>query len=136
MPSRAVVDTNILVSALLKPGNPPDAVIQAIRRDLLQPVVCAEIMSEYGDVLARRRLGLPEVDTAELLSLFAAQAQWVHITPYPPPKDLPDAADWPFMAAALAAGCPIITGNARHFPKGMGLRVMTAREWVEQASEG
>ena len=134
MPNRAVVDTNILVSALLKPGSPPDAVIQAIRRDLLQPVVCAEIMSEYGDVLPRPRLGLPAADTAELLSLLAVQAQWVHITPYPPAQDLPDPADWPFIATALAAGCPVITGNTRHFPAGMGLRIMTAREWVERGS--
>jgi hypothetical protein len=30
----------------------------------------------------------------------------------------------------LAAGCPVVTGNARHFPDSAGVRVMTAREWV------
>lgn len=132
MRNRAVVDTNILVSALLRPGGPPDAVIQAIRRDLLQPVVCDQIVAEYRDVLARRRFRLHPADTAELVTLIEAQAAWAHVTPYPALEALPDPADWPFIAAALAAACPVITGNARHFPKGLGgLRVMTAREWME-----
>lgn len=131
MPSRAVVDTNVLVSALLKPGSPPDAVIQAVRRDLLQPVVCAEIMSEYDEVLYRPRLDLPRADVAELLSLIAAQAQWVHVAQHPIPEGLADPGDWVFMACALAAECPVITGNVKHFPKSRGFSVMTAREWVE-----
>jgi len=135
MQSRAVVDTNILVSALLKPGSPPDAVIQAIRRDLLQPVVCSEIMSEYGDVLPRPRLGLLAADTTELLSLIAVQALWVHITPYSPPPELPDPADWPFIATALAAGCPVVTGNVKHFPAKVGVAVLTPAEWVESMGQ-
>ena len=33
----------------------------------------------------------------------------------------------------LPEGCAdaVVTGNAKHFPEGLGLRVMTAREWVE-----
>ena len=56
MQSRAVVDTNILVSALLMPAGPPRAVAQAIRHGVLQLMVCAEIIEEYVDVLHRPRL--------------------------------------------------------------------------------
>ena len=38
--------------------------------------------------------------------------------------------DWPFIATALAGNCPVITGNARHFPQRVDVQVMTAREWV------
>jgi putative PIN family toxin of toxin-antitoxin system len=131
MPNRAVVDTNILVSALLKRGSPPDAVAQAIRHGVLQPVVCAEIVDEYSAVLHRPRLALPQREVAELIALFAAQAQWVRITPYLTALKLPDPGDWPFIATALAADCPVITGNARHFPKRLGVKVVTARAWVE-----
>ena len=48
----------------------------------------------------------------------------------PPPADLRDNSDWPFMACAQAAGCPVITGNVRDFPAALGVRVMTAREWM------
>ena len=132
MPSRAVVDTNILVSALLTPAGPPGAVAQAIRHGVLQPMVCAEIIEEYVDVLHRPRLALPPRDVDELIALLGAQAQWVRITPYLPALKLPDPGDWPFIAAALAGNCPVITGNARHFPKRLGMAVMTAWEWVER----
>ena len=132
MPSRAVVDTNILVSALLKPAGPPGAVAKAIRHGMLQPMVCTEIIEEYLDVLHRPRLALPPREVDELIALLGAQAQWVRITPYLPALKLPDLGDWPFIATALAGDCPVITGNARHFPKRLGMEVMTAREWVER----
>ncbi len=133
MSSLAVVDTNILVSALLKRDSIPDTVVRAVRDGALSPVVCAEIVDEYIDVLHRPRFGFLERDVTELLDLFAAQARWIHITPYLPVLKLPDPADWPFIAAALAADCPVITGNVRHFPKRIGVEVMTARQWVERA---
>ena len=131
-PSRAVVDTNILVSALLSPSGPPGAVAQAIRHGVLQPVVCAEIIEEYVDVLHRPRLDLEPRKVDELIALIEAQAQWVRVPQYLPAKNLPDPDDWPFIAAAIAADCPVITGNMRHFPKSMGVESMTAREWVER----
>lgn len=131
MASRAVVDTNILVSALLKRGSIPDRVALAIRDGICLPVVCAEIVDEYTDVLRRPRFGFLERDVTEILDLFAAQARWVRITPYLPVLKLPDPADWPFIAAALAADCPVITGNVRHFPQRIGVQVMTAKQWVE-----
>jgi len=69
---------------------------------------------------------------AELIALFAAQAQWVRITPYLTALKLPDPGDWPFIATALAADCPVITGNARHFPKRLGVAVIAARDWIER----
>ena len=131
MPRHAVVDTNVLVSALLKRGSYPDKVAQAVRRGQLQPVVCTEIVAEYVDVLRRPKLGLPQHDALELLESFAAQAQWVRITPYLAALNLPDPGDWPFVATALAAECPVITGNTRHFPARLGLEIMTARQWAE-----
>jgi len=134
MSSLAVVDTNVLVSALLRPDGLPAEVVRAVRRSTLVPVVCAEIVAEYVAGLARPRLGLPAPETAELLSLLQLQARWVRITPYPSALKLPDAADWPFIACALAAGRPVITGNVRHFPARTGVEVMTVRAWVERRS--
>ena len=131
MPRRAVVDTNVLVSALLKRGSFPDVVAQGVRNGQLQPVVCEEIVREYVDVLRRPRLGLSQRYAMDLLEVFGAQAQWVRITPYLAALKLPDPGDWPFVATALAAECPVITGNTRHFPARLGLEVMTARQWAE-----
>ncbi len=72
-------------------------------------------------------------DIGELLALIEAQALRVRTPPYEGSPALPDLADWPFIACTLAADCPVITGNARDFSAGLGVRVMTAREWVEMS---
>lgn len=128
---RAVVDTNVLVSALLRCDSPPAAVVQAMVRQVLEPVVCNAIMAEYRAVLPRPRLQLRTADIEELFALIETQARWVDVAAYDGHPLLPDPSDWPFIASALAVGCPVITGNARDFPARLGVRVMTAREWVE-----
>lgn len=130
---RAVVDTNILVSGLLNGGGPPGQVLLALAQRRLEPVACAAILDEYRAVLLRPRLRLRPDDVQAVLSLVERLADWVAVPPYTGHPPLPDAADWPFVACALAAGCAVITGNARHFPAGLGVRVMTAREWVDGA---
>jgi hypothetical protein len=107
-------------------------VVRGIARQLLEPVVCAAIMSEYRAVLPRPRLHIRGADIAELLALIVAQAVWVDVPPYAGQPPLPDATDWHFVACALAVGCPVVTGNAKHFPARVGVRVMTAREWVDR----
>lgn len=128
---RAVVDTNILVTGLLRPQGPPGAVVRHIVSQAIEPVVCRAILDEYRAVLPRPRLRLRAADIDELLALIEAQATWVEISAYEGRPALPDPTDWPFIACALAAGCPVLTGNLRHFPAVLGVRTMTAREWVE-----
>lgn len=128
---RAVVDTNILVSALLRPEGPPGIVVRGLFVQALEPVVCREIVAEYRSVLPSRRLRLRAGDIEELLALIEAQARWVEVPAYTGHPALPDPADWPFIACAMAAGCPVITGNLKHFPRRLGVRVISAREWVE-----
>lgn len=126
----AVVDTNILVSGLIRRDSPPAEVLRAIELRLLRPVVCNAVVTEYRDVLGRPRLALPSEDVAHLIDLMISIAVWVHVPDYTGVPALPDPADWPFVACALAVGCPVITGNLKHSPAGSGVRVMTAREWV------
>ena len=129
---QAVIDTNILVSALLHPGSVPDAVIQDIVGLRLTPVVCEAVVAEYSAVLSRPRFAFPAPQVREVLALFEQLAVEVKVPPYTGQPALPDPADWPFVACALAVRSPVITGNIRHFPESCGVRAMTAREWVEK----
>ena len=130
---RAVVDTNVLVSGLLGTGSPPWQVVTAIVTDRIRPVVCAEIIAEYHDVLARPRLRIRPDRAAELLKLIEQTADWVTVPAFAGLPPLPDPDDWAFFAAARVAACPLITGNLRHFPSDLGVRIVTAREWVGSA---
>lgn len=133
---RAVVDTNILVSALLHADRLPAKVVSAIGRQQLVPVVCEAAMREYAAVLLRPRFGFAAADVNELLVLIEQQAEWVEVPAYTGAPALPDAADWPFVACALATRCPVVTGNVKHFPARVGVKVMTAREWVDSEGAG
>lgn len=128
---RAVVDTNILVSGLLAAHGPPGRVVTAIAEGRLRPLLCDAILAEYRAVLPRTKLRIRPDRVVQLLALLAQTADWVAVPPYPGTPPLPDPADWPFIATALACNCPLITGNLKHFPARLGVRVMTARGWVE-----
>lgn len=127
----AVLDTNILVSALMRPEGPPGQVMAAVRRGDLRPVFSAAILTEYGTVLRRTKLRLDRAKVETALDALQTIGSLLHGELPPAAAGLPDPDDWPFIACALAAGCPVITGNARDFPPALGVRIMTAREWVD-----
>lgn len=132
---RAVVDTNVLASALLHADRRPAVVVGAIATQRLTPVVCTAVLAEYAAVLHRPKLGLHGDDVGELLTLIERQADWVDVPAYSGWPELPDPTDWPFIACALAAGCPVVTGNAKHFPPRLGVRAMSASQWVQGFAE-
>lgn len=127
-----VVDTNVVVSGLLKGTSVPAEVLGGIASRKWTPVVCEAAVAEYRAVLPRPHLRLNQRDVGEFLALIEQLADWVEVPAYTGSPALPDAGDWPFIACALAADCPVVTGNLKHFPSGLGVRAMTAREWVQQ----
>lgn len=131
-PMRAVVDTNVLVSGLLRADGSPARVLADIGSLRLRPVVCDAVTDEYRAVLARPRLRIAAADAAQVLELLRAMADWVIVPAYDGTLALPDPSDWPFVACALATQCPVVTGNRRHFPPRLGVRIVTARQWVER----
>ncbi len=121
---RAVVDTKVLVSAALNPNGTPARVIDAVLDGGLQTVVSRDVLSEYTMVLNRSHFGFPPA----LVTRFVNGFTELGLLLAPESLDtsrLPDPADAPFIALALLARCPIITGNVRHFPHELGVRAMT-----------
>ena len=124
---RAVIDTNVLVSALLTPGGVPAQLIAAIRNHTLPPVVSESILAEYAEVLHRPKLGFENNRVASLLEDMKGLALFMKPLPVAL-QNLPDPDDAPFIVAALTAGCAIITGNARHFPPEIGVEIFSPAE--------
>jgi putative PIN family toxin of toxin-antitoxin system len=75
---RAVIDTNIWVSALLNPHGFPAQVLEALRAGQFQPVLSERLIEELLDVLSRPRLvkkyGLQPEDIAEFVALLEVKA--------------------------------------------------------------
>lgn len=132
---QAVIDTNVLVSAAIKPSGPPGQIVAAMRRGELLPVISRAVFAEYVDVLTRPRFGFPREAISDLLGMIEEIAPMLE-----PPQisvaNLPDPADAPFIALALYARCPVITGNVKHFPAEAGVVVLTPAGWVATLAGG
>ena len=114
----AVIDTNVLVSALL--SRYPDAatvqVVSAISKNGLRPLYNEEIINEYKDVLVRGKFGFPPKVIESILNkviqdgLSAERVQSLEI--------FPDEDDAVFYEVAISKDdAYLVTGNTKHFPK-------------------
>lgn len=81
MAIRAVLDTNIWVSALLNPSGFPAEILNAFRRGDFLAVISEPIIAEIADVLSRPRIkdkyGITEADILELLILIEERCEHV-----------------------------------------------------------
>ena len=132
---QAVIDTNVLVSALIKPSGPPGQIIAAMRRGELLPIISHTVFAEYAQVLTRLRFGFAREEVHAILDLIEQIAPMLEPSPISL-VGLPDPTDAPFIALARYARCPVITGNAKHFPAKTGVVVVTAVGWVAEQAGG
>ncbi len=126
---RLVVDTNIVVSAALKPdGLQRTVLLLAVTRPARVYVTHA-VLAEYREVLARPEFKIRKGIRQQLLQLLTNRAHLVEPVRVQVAKD-PD--DNKFVECADAARADyLITGNAKHFPRfWKNTKVITSREFI------
>lgn len=130
--NRAVFDTNVVVSGFLSPVGPPGRIVEWLRAGSIQAVLDDRIVTEYSEVLSRPIFQLPAAEVDLVLAAIRSQAFWVEVTSGQMVKGLPDPDDAPFIECALTAGVPLVTGNARHFPKSVAgdVTILTPAQFV------
>jgi putative PIN family toxin of toxin-antitoxin system len=110
--TRAVVDTNIVVSAFLWGGN-PRAALDAARQKTSTLFTSAALIAELEDVLSRAkfatRIATVGSSVDEMLGDYLALAQLVRPTEHPAVVRDPD--DDHVIACALAAEAEIIVSS-------------------------
>lgn len=100
---RAVLDTNVLVSALLFTGPPPQ-LVPAWQAGRVRPVVSADLLEEYVRVLAYPKFKLTDSEIRTLIEEEVLPfVDTVRARPLSVPA-LRDADDLKFIACAVAAG--------------------------------
>ena len=130
IPLRLVVDTNILVSAALKPNGLQRTVFVLAMTKPARFNVTPAILAEYREVVARRELKIRRGLRQQLLQLVKNHAQLVNPTRVLHVTKDPD--DNKFLECADAARADyLITGNQRHFPKfWKTTKVISSREFI------
>lgn len=114
----AVIDTNVIVSALLSSNleSNPVKVFRAIVQERIVPLYNDEILEEYKSVLSRPKFHLNHLLIETVIKAIITDGLNIDRTPaadieFPDPKDLV------FYEVALSVeDSYLITGNIRHFP--------------------
>jgi len=129
---RLVLDTNVLVSAVLSPHGPPAQLVDLALDGQLPLALSPAILAEYREVLLRPRFAFDAAQVRLLVDTLDALA--LHVVPLPWPRGLPDASDEPFIATAHRARATLVTGNARDYPvaQRQGVAVISPRQAIEQ----
>ena len=110
---RVVVDTNVVVSAILRDRVPEKVLLCLIGHPDFEWVASTEILTEYRGVLRRPKFALPEVLLLEWEERFrSAIAEWPVETPVSFSRDVKDAM---FLACALAADADFLITGDRDF---------------------
>ena len=116
----AVIDTNVLVSALLS-SKDDTATVQVLGKVItgeIIPVYSNVITKEYWEVLSRRKFGF-SADLIEYL-MSAIEKYGILVDPSFSGITLSDMKDVPFYEVVLEKrddNAYLVTGNIKHFPK-------------------
>ncbi len=124
-----MIDTNVLVAALLNPGRTPDRALAAMRSHGAVTLVDDRVEDEYRSVLARPKFRA--IDPARrdaLLTELLASSERVAVASACDVA-LVDDDDRVFIEVALAGrAVAVVTGNARHYPTSLGFEVWSPAE--------
>lgn len=111
---RLVIDTNIIVSALLSADGAAFRVLSDVLEGKYTVIISREIFEEYDDVLHRDKFSFDEDIIQFLLNWFKENAVWIETEK----SDIPikDEKDRVFYDVAKCCKARLLTGNNRHYP--------------------
>lgn len=114
----AVIDTNVLVSAMLKWKSVPGSVLKLAFEGIIIPILNKEIVAEYRNVLMRPKFGLTYDIVEDIIA--ALEEAGVYIDAENIDIDLPDPKDRVFYEVVMEErkekDAYLVTGNIKHFP--------------------
>ena len=115
----AVIDTNVIVSAAMKPESVPGQVLELVLDGVIVPVLNKTIIQEYHDVLLRPKFDFPEQIVKDILSEIDGHG--VHVDAEHFDIDLPYPKDLVFYEVVMEErkeeDAYLVTGNIKHFPE-------------------
>jgi putative PIN family toxin of toxin-antitoxin system len=111
---RAVIDTNVLVSAFWAADSAPAEVMALVLNGSVIPCYDYRIIEEYREVLTRDKFGFDSGEVDAVVSFI--EKEGLSVVAAPLELGLPDESDKKFFEVAESTGAALITGNVRHYP--------------------
>ena len=132
-PAKVVLDTNVIVSALIKPEGKPALILKMAQQREFILCVCDEVFAEYREVLRRDKFAFDPVliqGTLDYLWRLGAK-----ISPLSRGRQgVLDPKDAVFYDLAKTMSAILVTGNMRHFPPDDKM-VMTPADFLNSYAE-
>ena len=114
----AVIDTNVVVSSLLKHDSIPGKILDFVISKTIVPLLNKEIIEEYEDVLKRNKFGFDNIDVDNLIANIKANS--IFLEREQTLEEFVDEDDIVFyeivMSARHTMNAFLITGNIKHYP--------------------
>ncbi len=138
-PLRVVLDTNVVLSALVFGGGQAGQLRRAWQAGAFVPLASAVTVQELMRVLAYPKFSLSRAEQDELLADFLPYAQTVRMPQPPPPvPECRDPLDVPFLQLAVAGQAQrLVSGDkdllvlAQAFCQASGCRIITMSTLIE-----
>lgn len=116
---RVVIDTSVLIAAILGPAGPSREVIRCCLKGIFKPVMGTALFTEYESLLARKEkfsnCVLTTSEREELLDALLSVSEWVQIY-YLWRPNLRDEADNHIIELAVTGAVShVVTNNVRDF---------------------
>lgn len=133
---KVVLDTNILISAFIFPGGPPEAVYRAVLDGRVELVTSPPLLAELGRVLADKfgwepPLGAEAVAQVARVAIVVRPEERVEVV-------LDDPDDDRVLEAAAAGGAEVIVSDDRHLLRlrsWNGIRIENAAAYLNRLDE-
>ena len=114
----AVIDTNVLVSALFGKNSNPGWIVERVRVGVIIPLLGEEILKEYNEVLFRNKFPFKKRDIDKMIQLFVDKGIMLDRTKTDELFTNQD--DIVFyeivMTGRKTYDAYLVTGNGRHYP--------------------
>jgi putative PIN family toxin of toxin-antitoxin system len=141
-PVRAVLDANVIASALIRPQGPPGQILVRIGQDQVMPVFADSIVDELRRVVAyprvRRAIGLSDEEIELVIVSLVILGDLVEITGSQTYTNCPDPDDYMYIETALQGRATFLVTGDRHL---LGLKtvedvqILTPRQFLTRISE-
>ena len=112
---KVVIDTNIIVSALLSPFGSPARVLDHVFNGTVTVYYDSRIIAEYQEVLRRPKFNFDQSIVKHIINFILHVG--MPILPIQSSVHFSDEGDIKFYEVAESANAYLVTGNVKHFPQ-------------------
>ena len=132
-----VIDTNIIVSGLLKASGNPAVIVNQLLSGKVRAAYDIRIIREYREVLRRPKFKFDKIDRDNLLNFIEGEGLLIY--PEPLKISLPDPDDLPFLETAAAIKSKtLVTGNSKDYttPEISDVKIISPAGFIASLSGG